>query len=706
MVTFRGTTAKMLTASVSAVAMLSMAVAPAQANSLDDEIQDRYTSQSGSGMVFEKVSHPKNGLQQPDGIVDYTGKGHITEDDQSQGDRGQSYPYAVESYGDWVYIGTMYGGIGFAQWILEDAVKQGMNLQEFHELINVMYQGHMYEGEPDGVDAGGMLVKFNIKTGEKKILMSQFAGIDGGNGVIPTFRNAFRYGDKLYFEGMVMDTHNKDLTPEEIKHAIERQDGFPCIYEVDPTNDDKLTCVHNSVDIDGFRKLMDQNIFTSTRAIAPFKNAVIAGDVTVDENGKGTTQLLATANPSDPNSYHVIATMEDFDNMPAINRDDSQGGSGIMQVTEYNGKLYVAMVTGNLATRNKKTGLMRPFAIYVGENNGDPTQKDDWTWRPLVGDKKLGAKYTFGIDPERIASGTCTLQVYNNHLYIAEYNDWPMPYRYMLKAHDMRGVANDIDQAINLYRMDDNENIEMVVGDPTKMFPKGGISGVGSGYGDHMNLYTWQTTVHEGRMYIATYDASTFMENMVGGFNGDWSHMTQQEWVTTTESFVKLIYMLLHHKDAQGNEPQLSAEDEQAFSTLKTKVLHLQQNRADLNNELFMQQIDNALDQLDAHKHLPRVVKNIIKVMKEFRSPANKKALNTMIPHFKQAKRGFGLYELEEHNDGKVTVQTVSDDGFGDPFNYGLRTFCETDDYFFIGTANGLYGTQIWRAKNNTHRLG
>ena len=41
-----------------------------------------------------------------------------------------------------------------------------------------MYAGHMYLGEPDGKSAGGMLFKFNVKTGETKILMSKSAGIE------------------------------------------------------------------------------------------------------------------------------------------------------------------------------------------------------------------------------------------------------------------------------------------------------------------------------------------------------------------------------------------------------------------------------------------------------------------------------------------------------------------------------------------------
>ena len=47
-----------------------------------------------------------------DGVVDYIGNGMITEADKGQGDRGQSYSYAAASHGDWVYIGTMYGGLG------------------------------------------------------------------------------------------------------------------------------------------------------------------------------------------------------------------------------------------------------------------------------------------------------------------------------------------------------------------------------------------------------------------------------------------------------------------------------------------------------------------------------------------------------------------------------------------------------------------
>ena len=45
---------------------------------------------------------------------------------------------------------------------------------------------------------------------------------------------------------------------------------------------------------------------------------------------------------------------------------------------------------------------MQSFAIVRGDENADGT----FTWIPLIGDQERdGARYTFGIDPERTRSG-------------------------------------------------------------------------------------------------------------------------------------------------------------------------------------------------------------------------------------------------------------------------------------------------------------
>ena len=197
-----------LAAALSA-ALAIATVAPAFAA----DFTPKYTY-SGDGMTFEKVSHANSPTETADGIVDYTGNGSIAPYVQGvsadgNGDRGQSYSYASASYGDWVYINTMYGGLG-ANAILNRGLGE-LTPDAAAALINTMYNGTMYTGEPDGKSAGGMLVKFNVKTGETRILMSKET-----NGIMPTFRSAIKLNNKLYFVGMIIDANSKQLTSQEI----------------------------------------------------------------------------------------------------------------------------------------------------------------------------------------------------------------------------------------------------------------------------------------------------------------------------------------------------------------------------------------------------------------------------------------------------------------------------------------------------------
>lgn len=758
--------------------------------------QYTYNSQNDNGMTFEKVSHADQGLSQADGVVDYTGDGTIAPytaglSTTGNGDRGQSYSYAAASSGDWVYIGTMYGGLGVQAILNRDMTSLGLTSKQATALIQTMYAGNMYLGEPDGKSAGGMLFKFNVKTGKTKILMSKSTGIDGGKGVIPTFRSAFKMNGKLYFEGMVMDTNNKDLTQQEIQTAMAYQNGFPCIYEVDPANNDKLTKVYDSVDVDGFRSLVKGNVFTSTRAIGSFGNTLIAGDLKPTADGKGKALLVASKTPSDPNSYKVIADMASFDNLPAIHRQDVNGGGGIYQVQEFNGKLYVVVCTGDTSTLNEETGTMRSFAIYVGENKGDSTNKADWTWRPLVGDTAKGAKYYYGLDKSRVSAGACTLQVYGDHLYIGDYNDVSSALQGFVTKSNFVTQATNLEQSVNLYRMDKNENVEMLVGDKNDTFPKGGSTGLGSGYDNHMNQYTWQTTVHEGKMYLSTMNTTTLLEPIAQFTNGDILNMNEKDWNNTVHYlrvFLRLLWgmgptdpasaiatqsndqnakvttqtmpstdnpealvdwaRIQAGKDASAAQPQTT--DAKSVSSAKPISLTAAQTKelvdgikdgsivpgslaasgsSDEASQLF--DINNELDNLGSQLSdkgsadfannygevtdaffsiadiIPDKFKGLYEMLVKLTSKANLKAYAKSLPYLAKSKRGFNLFEITDRsaaNEG-VTVGTVTDNGFGDPFNHGLRIFCDTDDYMVVGTANPFYGTQLWRVHNTQYAV-
>lgn len=89
-----------------------------------------------------------------------------------------------------------------------------------------------------------------------------------------------------------------------------------------------------------------------------------------------------------------------------------------------------------------------------------------------------------------MSAGACTLQVYGDHLYIGDYNDVSSALQGFVTKSNFVTQATNLEQSVNLYRMDKNENVEMLVGDKNDTFPKGGSTGLGSGYDNHMNQYT------------------------------------------------------------------------------------------------------------------------------------------------------------------------------------------------------------------------
>lgn len=698
-----------------------------------DTLTARYAYRGGE-FLFEKVSHPETAVENADGIVDYIGANSVAPyvpgvSEQGRGDRGQSYSYCSASYGDWVYIGTMYGGLG-ASSILGIGMG-GLDSEMSTALMQVMYNGNMYQGEPDGGHAGGVLLKFNVKTGETKVLLSRDVG-----GIIPTFRNAIEMNGKLYFVGMVLDLNNPDLTQAEITTAIMMQNGFPCIYEVDPANNDKITCIYDCVDIKGFRKLVADNVFTSTRAIGSYQDMMIAG--CLDET-RGAF-LAISANPSaGQDSFHVIAEMDDLFGYPAIKRSDANGGGGIYQVIEYNNALYVVICAGDAASRNPETGTLRGFAIVKGVCNGEPTRKSSWKWSVLAGDPEDGAKYPFALDEERVSAVACSLEVYGDYLYIGEYNDVSSALQGFVLRKDFTTQATNLDQSINLYRMDKSERIEKVVGDPTKAFPVS-LTGLGSGFGNHMNQYTWQTTVYNGKMYLSTMDTTTFLRPIVMFANGDLFRMEADEWRSQL-NYIRVLVELMMGKD-EADAASLNADDQVQQATQRARGRRRSQSAFSLTGEQQQalsrearrnEKLDIAVgkklldinDRLEAlidsfatteadafaaeynalmadygaiSDQLPANIKAMYDLLLNYATQENIAGIARSMQYMTNAVAGFDLFEIAHTENGGVTVNTITGNGFGDRYNHGLRIFEETDNYWLVGTANPFYGTQLWRA--------
>lgn len=593
-----------------------------------------------NGYTFEKLSHPEKDVKTADGVVDYLGDGavDVVTDPEAEGynagDRGQNYAWAAVGYGDWIYVGTCYAAIGNTLSLMKSSLGDEFDDRVLKATFDALYNGTFFLEEADGGKPKGVLVKINTKTGETKVLMSGTL-----NGHTPLFRNAIEYHGKLYFCGSVGGG------------GI----GFlPSVWQVDPETDECKVVYAGLNSVQDYAAAHKEGISTGIRGMCVYQDQLVISNVTMDAaTGKSGATLLIFSDPE--KGFTQIADSESLFNYPAYRYADSIYGGSIWDMVEYNNSLYVSICTGTLDNMpNKNT--MQSFALVRGDRNADGT----FTWTPVAGDqKKDGARYTFGIDPERTRSGAANLMVFNDYLYIGEYNDEEIALERVLFSKtgknadgqfggglDCRFLNANLDQSVNLYRMDKNENMELVVGNSTKMFPNGSLSGLKSGFGRNENQYIWRMEVYDGKLYVGTHDASSLLECFGQFVNGNLLKRTPSEWKDQW-NYLKALMKALATVDPNGTgNPDTLAQ------TIKFSY-----------NFVF--------------KNI--TVRNMASAIK-------------LLNYLRTAKRGFDLYVTE---DG-VNFETITIDGFGDPYNHGLRVFATTDQGLCLGTANPFFGTQIW----------
>ena len=734
---------------VAALAAILVSPLPAHA----EDASGAVTYNAGNGYSFEKLSHPTVGTSQPDGIVDYQGNGAVAvpgadgNTANNEGDRGQSYTWAAASYGDWLYVGTCYAAMGNTLTLMNSTLGDSFDVETMRLTLEAMFNGTFFYGQQkeDGTadkDSGGILVKINTKTGETKLLLSESL-----NGVAPLFRNAVSYKGKLYFCGSVRTNGGKG--------------GLPAVYEIDPKTDEYKVVYQGLSSMQDYGAAYKQGISTGIRGMCVHDGQLVISNVGKDAAGKFVSTILTSPDPSKgQDSFIEIANSDTLFNYPAIRYQDSIYGGAIWDMVSYNGHLYATICTGT-PENAPDDNSMQSFAMVRGDKNVDGS----YSWTPIVGDQKTdGAKYCFGIDPARTRSGAANLIVYNDYLYIGEYNDEEIALERILfnKSSTEEGgkssmggvdcsfVNANLEQSVNIYRMDKDENMELVVGDRTDMFPEGGISGLTSGFGRNENQYIWRMQKFDGKLYIGTFDTASLLEPIGQFSNGDIIDMTPEEWGSQVQRLRDLLDHLLDKKspdapivpvdkltDDDSNEAADVDDSKEAADVddEKTEVAKgfgdlsdaLDEAAGDLCNQgatmstdveddaAYVQKIDSEIayfksfadqyqDMLDSYESLKQqyedaygteLPSDIQDALDKLLSEESLKKLQSVLAcmhYLHDAERGFDMYVTE---DG-VNFTTLTTNGFNDPYNHGLRTFAVTNQGLCLGTANPFYGCQVW----------
>lgn len=725
---------------VAALAAILVSPLPAHA----EDASGAVTYNAGNGYSFEKLSHPTVGTSQPDGIVDYQGGGAVAVPGadgnaaNNEGDRGQSYTWAAVSHGDWLYVGTCYAAMGNTLTLMNGTLGDSFDAETMRLTLEAMFNGTFFYGQQkeDGTadkDSGGILVKINTKTGETKLLLSESL-----NGVGPLFRNAVSYKGKLYFCGSVRTNGGKS--------------GLPAVYEIDPKTDEYKVVYQGLSSMQDYGAAYKQGISTGIRGMCVHDGQLVISNVGKDAAGNFVSTILTSSDPSKgQDSFTEIANSGTLFGYPAIRYQDSIYGGAIWDMVSYNGRLYATICTGT-PENAPDDNSMQSFAMVRGDKNADGS----YSWIPIVGDRETdGAKYCFGIDPARTRSGAANLIVYNDYLYIGEYNDEEIALERILfnKSKTEEGgksgmggvdcsfVNANLEQSVNIYRMDKNEDMDLVVGDPTVMFPKGGISGLASGFGRNENQYIWRMQKFDGKLYIGTFDTASLLEPIGQFSNGDIIDMTPEEWNSQVQRLRDLLDHLLDKKspddpivplntpaDDDSNEA-VEVDDEKAevvegfgdlSDALEDATGDLCDQAATMSQDFeddaaYVQKIDGEIayfksfadqyqDMLDSYESLKQqyedaygteLPSDIQDALDKLLSEENLKKLQSVLTcmyYLRDAERGFDMYVTE---DG-VNFTTLTTNGFNDPYNHGLRTFAVTNQGLCLGTANPFYGCQVW----------
>ena len=714
--------AKRITALALGAALLTATALPAFA-----EGTQKITYNAGN-YTFEKISHPTKGTMSADGIVDYIGDGAVnvitdpSDPNYNAGDRGQNYSWSAVAYGDWMYVGTCYSAMGNTLTLMQNILGDKFDKDVMEAGLKAMFNGTFYYGHEDGADSGGILVKVNTKTGEIKLLMSNSL-----NGYAPLFRNAIAYNGKLYFCGSV---------------HVDGKSGLPSVYEIDPKDDSYKAVYVGLSSMQDYGAAYKKGISTGIRGMCVYNGKLVISNVFADATtGKSGATILASSNPSE--GFTVIASQGDLFDYPAYTYRDSIYGGSVWDMVEYNGHLYVSICTGT-EENAPDDNTMQSFAIVRGDENADGT----FTWIPLIGDQERdGARYTFGIDPERTRSGAANLIVYKDHLYIGEYNDEQIAMERILFNKTGEGsdgslggvdcsfVNANLEQSVNLYRMDKDENIELLVGDATTMFPNGGISGIGSGFGHNENQYIWRMEVYDGKLYIGTFDTSSLLEPIGQFSNGDIIGMTPEQWATQLQ-YIKELLELLYEKNntnpvatyemqatPETATPEtamymddMAVEVEDSFASEAADLTDMMEIAPDVlgnDTEMGVLSSENSVEdritslkdfsdyyetmldqyeQLAAEYDLGDDLKAAFEKLLNQETWDKIKSVLVCLHYMRTASRGFDMYVT---SDG-VNFETLTTSGFGDPYNHGLRVFAVTNQGLCLGTANPFYGTQLW----------
>ena len=463
-------------------------------------------------------------------------------------------------------------------------------------------------------------------------------------------------------------------------------------------------------------------------------------------------RIMESAAPS-KNTWNIVADLNDFNNIPNVDIGSSRSG-GIFDLISYNGYLYAIIGSGNKPINESG------FLIFKGKYIGlmaKGSNRYGWKWDMIVGPN---GKYEAGMGINSYAIATPFKYKASDgkeYVYVGTFSNVIQSTQKLI-SFDFSYLYENFVKPTQLYRFDENDNWEMVIGTPSKNEPlqirignyKAGFVPDNSGINYSSNHYIWRMAEYNGKLFLGTFDSSSLYDYLIPKNIPDYIDSFEGILIILL-NFLSLINVIksediktilqLFNDYEYFDDKYINNYDALSLSYAS---LHFNEIKPSDYIEKVMKNIDlnynlNILNSLNAlAKKIPTSIssdndkyleaiylylssqlgKSTIENIKNtiYKLSNNKKQLKlllfkikdlvtsqeflTQLYYMKSIRKMIDTSikgaDLYVSEDG-IHFRKININGFNDKYNYGLRTFVSSTDGLYIGTANPFYGGQLWK---------
>lgn len=677
-----------------------------------------YTSESGN-YTATKLSHPNDDVMQPDGIIEY---------ENGINDRGENYSWSAVGHGDYMYVGVLYGAISRTLQIM--AAQNNIDYSLFKASVDALFNGTLFMGDEENNpnnENRSMLLKLNTKTGEVTVVRPPNDA---------SYRAAIEYKGKLYFAASASQ---------------------PYLLEIDPT-DDSTKIVYTS------QKPSNPFISVGIRGLTVVNDNLVAsmiGDngayiVSSNNPSQGESSFKTIATQEDLLDYPAYYYNDNIFGGAIWDMVEFNNKLYVTVVTgKSENKQAFAMFSGK---ENEETGKW-DFNLIVGD------EKDGATYPYGLGADRSGAGNLFVYDNHLYIGGyndpMIALADVLNMKFEDIYKDisspvclWRMDTNEKIEmvagdsnelfptvlGNQSAGFGSNLNQYV--WRMAEYDN-KLYVGTfdigslayPLMQFTNGDVL--------HMTPEEIKSQIHyikalleilkkndENSSKLPNYSNDDLIndnltddnlntdiddtDNLHTNDSNNDTDITNSKFENNNiiEEITEETPTLTEESSEEYYINSLSdAEQENLENTLTDLYDGLLNLDSILNDTAYIDSETNTVKSysiIDIYQNLVNkylairdlLPKNLVEILDK---SLNQQSVDNLFYFLETCKylsvgeRGFDLLVSE---DG-INFETITNNGFGDPYNQGCRIFAVTNSGLTLGTANPFYGTQVWKITDN-----